>query len=351
MDKKKLRPIVSLGMFDMYKGFAIFVVVYCHTIMYFSPFLPFISQIFRSVILYGFVIVAGYGLRRRPFKKCLIQIKNSYLIPYVYAAVFTPLLLLIVHFSLFHYLPGSVNEAFDVFKGFLLGQYPTIEYFGTRVYSVGPLWFVVAIAGGLILTNLILLISKDRTVRIALVILCAVIGTGVNKNFIIPYCFFHAFTFVPGLYLGSIARDKKLYERRFDWKMTVALVLSLVLMCMRFSERELYVTDRSYPLGPFSLFAGALASFFAVYLFVHINRRSNFIVNALEWLGHNSYYILCLHTIEYHGGCWYRIVETVNSPFLGFCIIFLLRSLFIAGGLFVIFKFKAWKAARQPVYS
>ena len=344
MEKRELRPVCSLGMFDFFKGYAIFAVVLCHTIECFGS--AFVSGnganpltylfVNTDLPLYGFFIAAGYGIRKRPWKKCWQQIRKIYLPAYVLAGVLAPALLTAVHFLSFRNTRAALGEGLRLLAGFLLGQYPSTEYGGCLVYSCGPMWFVVALAEAWFILNGILYIKNEKLQPLAVAAL-GLLGYGAGQlmrryAFALPYCLSYSMLITPCLYLGYLAKKHNFFEKKPTALSWAALGASLLILTVKYRE-PCHMAEGLFPLGLLSLCAMYVAGLGLLYLMTHINRRENFLVNALEKLGHNTMDILIFHTVEYYGLLWYRTAERFAArPILGTAVILALRWLFIAAG-------------------
>ena len=355
MKKGELRPVCSLGMFDFFKGLAILSVIWGHTVELFpmnsGSVGGLIGYSLGNLSVYAFFISAGYGIRKRPAAKCFDQVYKTFVIPYLYALVATPILLTAVHARSFHYLPGALVEGLHVLTGFCLGQYPTTTYFGWLTYSCGPLWFVVALAVAWIIFNVLLNRVKEKWLPWAVGVI-GLLGFFSSQlinqlEIAVPFCLTHALITVPCLYLGYWAKKAHFFEKKPTTAMWIAFAASVALYIFGFSRPQSF-SSQEYPFGPLSLLSFFIVSMGLLYLMTHINRRYNAVVNAFERVGYNTIDILVLHTIEYYGMLWYRVAERfAERPNLGIAVILALRALFIVAGLLLKALFKKTNGFRD----
>ncbi len=340
MKRRELRPVCSLGMFDFAKGFLITLVIIGHTFGVFEGYLDgemgFVSAFLMgtgTIGMFSFFIAAGYGIRKQPAKKCFQLLKKTLLLPYIYTGLLTPVLLATVYYALYHYFPYGATESLHLLSGFALGQFPMAPYFGWLVYSVGPMWFFLATIGGWYLLNFLLNRLQGKWLTAAV---CASGAIGYIISFIgkqtlipIPYCITQALVAVPALYLGYIAKKYKLLEKKLTWWMWLTGAVSAAIILAKIRE-PFGMATQEYPLGPLSLVAGYVTGYLLLYLFVHINRINIFPINVFEAIGHNTMYILCLHTVEYFSPLWYYVIKRCEGRLkLAFLLILGIRIVFI----------------------
>lgn len=357
--KREIRPVISMGMFDMFKGCVIILVVLGHTLDYFQDsgsfafkLISFIVSYIGGILLNGFFIAAGFAFRKRSTSKCLKLLWKNFIVPYLYAAFATIALFGIVNTIANTFILGNFFSAvFSAVKsvshhvfGFILGQYPLGIYFGIKVFSIGPLWFVIALAAGWFVLNFFMNHIPEKWIFPIIIILYipSYWFSVRTTNYPNPICFTYIPNALAGLYIGYYLKKIKFYEKRPSWLFWIILCISTasvfisILLNNANSFFNLLLPIFIYPLSAYS-----------VYLFTHINRSYNGFVNVLEKIGHHSLEILCVHTVEYFGMHWHLLIAPLsNHPVLGFFITLILRSLFIVIGMKIVMKYKkngGWK--------
>ncbi len=221
METTKPRTVNSIGMFDMLKGAGMLAIVLGHTAELYPLQLEgglsltaFVGFIYRETLMAAFFIASGYGFRKRSISKCIHQQLKSLLKPYAYTALFTCVLHFIIHYRTFHYLPGTIGESIKVTGGFLLGLPHTAEYFGQEFFSCGPMWYLLALMIGWILLDIILNIFPESYIKWA-VLGTMLLGWGISLVWEAPFCIAQGMVTVPYLYIGFLAKKKRLFEKKF----------------------------------------------------------------------------------------------------------------------------------------
>ena len=349
MNTKELRPVSSLGMFDLLKGVAILSVIVFHTYSWMvstedHPLFMIVTSTFSDLLVYGFIIAAGFGIRKRTIKKCALQLKNMFLIPYVLTGLATTFLYSFNFFFLSSSFSDTFREALRYIASYAIGVFPATSYLGYELQDIGAVWFIVALTGGWFILNLILKYS-DGWKRNLLVLLTSIIGYYGSLHasvygIPIPFCFFYMFVFVLGLYIGYLAKEKKWLEKRLSPIAVIFICLSFAVFVWEYNDPFLFFG----PLGFFTPYATAAVSFGVVYLMTHINRRESPITDFFEIIGHNSITILCVHTVESIGMHWYWFRDTLSNASIThmFIMILIYRLVFIALGMLVVTSFKNW---------
>ena len=344
-------------MFDFIKGLAIFSVVIGHifsscTSANHYPILYFLTT-FGGILLYGFTIAAGFGIRKLPARKCFLRIKNMFIVPYVVTALISTVLSAFNNYVV----SGSVSSAFkhlgiNLLRFLLFSDQP-VTIFGLTIPNCGSLWFFIAIAGGWFILNLMLNLPQGWKCHLA-VILAGVIGYYGNvfleaHNIGFSFCFFHMLIFVPGLYIGYLAKKHRWFEKKLPWPYIVLLCVCIAAFLWKYKTPFTLFDRGNNPLGVFTHFAAAIVSFGIVYLATHINRRDTPFINFFETLGRNSIYIYCIHSIDYCSIPWtvLRTVAPSSSGVYWFAVTLVLRLAFVGVGILVLNAFQSWGGFRH----
>ena len=333
MQGTKPRTVNSIGMFDMLKGAGMLAIVLGHTAELYplqtgvglslTAFFPFI---YREALMAAFFIASGYGFRKRSIKKCIQQQCKSLLKPFAWTALLTSVLHLIIHYSAFHYLPGSLEETFKVVGGFLFGLPHTATYFGQEFFSCGPMWYLLALLVGWILLDVILNIFPEPYIPWA-VVGCALLGWGASLVWEAPFCLIQGAVIVPYLYIGFLAKrnhwlDQPLSPKtsRLLWGATVLIAVGALL-----TRRTDCVSMAEWSLGPLSIFLDGAAGLLFIRLFLRWSRHDNAVVHGLEAIGRRSLNIFCIHTVELIAIPWYLFAARyAERPLLGITLQYLL---------------------------
>ena len=196
MKGTKTRTVNTLGMFDLFKGIGMATVILAHTTESYSLSLEggisvfgFVLFIYREALMSAFYIASGYGFRKRSLGKCVRQQLKGILPPFLYTALATAALHLVLHHHFFGSWEAAVAESEKVLAGFLLGVLAgfllglphTSEYFGLSIFSCGPMWYLLTMAVGWILLDLLYNAFPERY-RPWAVIATAVLAWGTSPK-------------------------------------------------------------------------------------------------------------------------------------------------------------------------
>ena len=332
MEKKELRSVTSLGMFDMLKGFTILMVIWIHSV---DAFVESTEQMASKGLSFFlcFYIAAGYGLRPRPLKTTLKQVKRMFLRPYVITAAGSLLAMFAVYSFGSRTLSELLRDGLPLLAGMLLGQMPEGEYFGFPVAPCGPIWFLLSLAESWILVSLSLKKLGEKKTGILALLLC-LLAPYYELADPMPYVLNRLTIGFPGLYIGYLLQKKAWLEKRLPW-------WAWVLLALCFGFHKLDDLGLLFYLKPLRGITDYALSFALVYLFTHINRRYCLPVGVLEYIGHNSLIWLCLHTVEVYAAPWAYFIFLLQPhitipPLVGTVVLMLLRSLMIWAGSYVI---------------
>lgn len=324
----------TAGMFDFIKGVAMFIVIFVHTYALF-PKTQGIVEIRGSRIIWGagvgiavrlfralysiiahammpaLFVISGYGFRKSTLKKNAEKQFKAIMIPYIVTMFLTALLHLCTHFSLYHYLKGSLIETLRIFGGSFLGLPKTSYYWGVKIFSNGPNWFLLALFVGLLVFNLLLNYFEEKKLLIAVVAVSTVGWLLSLPKFTIPWCIPQGLASVFYIYLGYMAKKSKLFIEGIDTKKKILyaifiVVPSVVIRVMGYMDG---MADGVYPFGILTILLNGLFCLLIIYLFLQINRTNKIVTSSIRTLGRYSIYILCIHTIEMMGFPLYHFVE------------------------------------------
>ena len=346
MNTKQLRPVCSLGMFDLLKGITIIAVIIFHSFIWVinyddNQFLVSIVSSLLNFLLYSLTIAAGFGIRKRTIKKCALQLKKMFLIPYLVTGIATIILYSFNYYFLSADFPSTFKEGFSILLSFATGKFSIAFFGGYLIPDIGPIWFVVALAGGWFILNLILNYSQGWK-RNFLVLLASLIGYfgnlySLKYSIPIPFCFFYMFVYVLGLYIGYLAKENNWFEKKISPIITILIFVSLFAFVLNWKTP--YVVGAlspfgglAYPLGILTPYAAVVVCFGIAYLMTHINRHENIITNIFEPIGNNSITILCIHTVETIGMHWYWFRSILpNQSNVSFVVVTLIYRLILIG--------------------
>ncbi len=339
MKGTKTRTVSSLGMFDLFKGIGMATVIFVHTAENYSIDLgsglsvsSFLLFIYREALMSAFYIASGYGFRKRSLGKCVQQQLKGILPPFLYTALATAGLHLILHHHYFGSWPVAVAESEKVLAGFLLGLPHTSTYFGLSIFSCGPMWYLLTMAVGWIILDVLFNAFPEKYIPYA-VAFTAILGWGTCLVWELPFCLSQGMTVVPYLYLGHIAKKRRWFDqprlRRLSLAAIVCMVVSAAGALLTGTTDNMSMGE--WALGPVSIFVNGVIGLWIVFLFVRLSARcENALTHALEGIGRRSLNIFCVHTVELIAVPWYLFAAYFTAnPIVGLLTQYALRCCFI----------------------
>ena len=295
--KNKFTVKNTLGMFDAYKGAAMFTMMLSHTYGFFDSLAAkypdkiflMIMAFFTEAAMPALLIVSGYGFRKTTFKKCLKKQYKTLVIPYLVCICILP----VVHLIYYYLAYGGAKYALKTSALIFLGG-----FFGV---TSGPCWFLVTLMIGSVIFNELLQRFEGKKLLIATAVVSL---AGWALSFIpiqmLPFTLGQALIAPFYLYLGYIAKKKKLFTSESNTKLMLILtVASVVLFSIyKYNDYDFNMGFSQYPFGPVSIVGMGMLGLVDIYLFLLLNRFTGPILTGLRDVGKNSLYVLIVHAIE-----------------------------------------------------
>lgn len=339
----------TIGMFDLFKGVGMLLVLFGHTVSLYSINLPAVSgqisllinlflQVIRAGLMPAFFLVSGYGFRSRPLRKCVKQQITMILKPYGYVAAGTSLLHLVLHYGFFGYWPGAVKETLKMAAGFLLALPKGRKIFGVEIFWCGAVWYLAALFVGWIVLNGLMRVLPEQYVPTGMV-LAVLLGWLIGRNRITPFCISQGLIAAGGIYAGYRIKKKKILQKPFYWyEMLFAVLISLILTFTTvYTGHSDNMADGIWGMGPLSIVFDFFLGYVLLRFFLWLNRFENPLFHALQRIGRYSLWIFCIHTVEMLAIPWYLFAEHwKGQPEIGLLLHFLLRVLLIFAGCVLI---------------
>lgn len=358
MEGTKTRTASSLGMFDLLKGAGMLMIVFAHTVELYplgssSGLTPAVFLLFsyREALMAAFYIASGYGFRQRSIGKCISQQFKTLIKPYCYTALATTLGHLAIHYHTFGSWQSSVYETYKVLGGFVLGLPHTATYFGQEFFSCGPMWYLLALALGWVLLDIILNIFPAAYIHWA-VLGTMLLGWGITLVWEAPFCIAQGMVVVPYLYLGYLAKKNRLFDKKLRPAAVGALVGAMVLVAagVLLTGTTDCVSMGEWTMGPLSILLDGVVGLGFIFLFVQVRRKlDDPITHLLEAVGRRSLYIFCIHTVELTAIPWYLMAQKyAAAPVKGMLLQFgvSLASIFVLCEL--LMRRRAWMLRLFP---
>ena len=342
MKGTKTHTVNSLGMFDLFKGIGMATVIFVHTAEAYSLNLgsglsvsSFLLFIYREALMSAFYIASGFGFRKRSVGKCVQQQLRGILPPFLYTALATAGFHLILHHYCFGSWPAAISESQKVLAGFLLGLPHTSTYFGFSIFSCGPMWYLLTMAVGWIILDILFNAFPERYIPCAVAV-TAMLGWGTCLVWELPFCLSQGMAVVPYLYIGHVAKKRRWFDQpRLPWLFPSAMVCMVVAAAGAIlSGTTDNMSMGEWTLGPVGIFINGVIGLWIVNLFVRLSAiRENALTHFLEAVGRRSLNIFCLHTVELTAVPWYLYAaQFASSPIVGLLSQYAIRCSFIALG-------------------
>ncbi|SEA76992.1 Acyltransferase family protein [Pseudobutyrivibrio sp. ACV-2] len=361
----------SIGMFDLFKGIAMVLIVLMHNRSNFpmlmidiitkyseSGTLKNIPFVFEKSIIAGICIsvlgavlaslmpamfiLSGYSVRKRPILKNFSLEMKELIKPYLWTTIVTVLFNIIIHFCFFRYLPGAFQESLKVLAGMLLGFSQTVQFENIIIFANGPVWFILALFWALGIFNILLSVVDEAKIKYYALGL-SIIGWLLSYTDFTPFCLSQGLVGVLYVYMGYYIRKNKAltsqHSRKNLFNYTSFVIIPNIILVALGMITEM--SDNVYSLGPVTYIESGLLGIGVLYVFLRINKLFNGkIANALRYLGVYSLYFMCIHTVEMIAVPWYVIAEKlINQPVLGFVILYIFRLIIIVIALKILVKF------------
>lgn len=334
MEKTQTRTANTLGMFDLLKGVGMLAIVFAHTAESYSvgttvAITPFTFYLFayRESLMAAFYIASGYGFRKRSIGKCVSQQLQMLLRPYLYTGLATTVLHFIFHYAAFGSIDSAFYETRKVLGGFVLGLPHTAEYFGQTFFSCGPMWYLLALMIGWILLDVIMNVFPEPYIPWA-VLGTMTLGWGITLAWNAPFCIAQGMVIVPYLYLGYLAKKKKLFDKPFPRPLRLGLWAAFVLVgvLVVLTQSTDCVSLGEWTLGPVSILLDAAVGLGLLAIFLRFQKKvNNALTRAIETIGSRSLYIFCVHTVELTAIPWYLMADKfVDMQSFGLALQFLI---------------------------
>ena len=346
MKGTKTRSVNTLGMFDLFKGIGMATVILSHTAEGYAlnvggglSVTTFLIFIYREALMSAFYIASGYGFRKRSVGKCVQQQLRGILPPFLYTALATAGLHLVLHHHFFGSWEVAVAESERVLAGFLLGLPHTSDYFGLSIFSCGPMWYLLTLAVGWIILDILFNAFPERYIPCAVAV-TAVLGWGTCLVWELPFCLSQGMTVVPYLYIGHILKKRRWLEQsRLPWLFPAAAVcMAIAAAGSILSGTTDNMSMGEWTLGPVGIFVNGVIGLWIVSLFVRLSTRvENPVTHFLEGVGRRSLNIFCLHTVELTAVPWYLFAARfAANPLVGLLAQYVLRCCIIAAGCLLL---------------
>lgn len=323
----------SLGFFNRVRGLGLLWIIAGHSMAQFMtasaspvtlPVFAGAGRVLGGGILAMFFMISGFYFYRRSPKKCFQIQKKLMLRPYILTGI-----AIIMAKGLVKLLAGrfSWEEIIGLTITYALGLNVTngAEFLGITMKTISIFWFVLALFGGWVLYNAILML-KDQKKKLICMIGCVVLSWVMTEiSRVWPYALPMVLMAVGYLAVGHHIRECGLLDRKLPkWLWAVIGGVALVSMAFGYADIAACV----WKLGLIDVAGSFCVGFLLLRLYAFLARRcGNFkVLQVVEQVGLHSMWVFCLHAFEKETINWKRLGYIMpNQPVLCMILCFVGR--------------------------
>lgn len=306
--------------FDVMKGIGIIAMVIGH-----SSIPKLLQQFIFVWHMPLFFMVSGYFYKSYPEKEYFKKNARLLLVPYIVTALLMVALTLTKDF-----ITGN-SSAETMFVAAIVGN-GTVNNPTFSKYSIGAIWFLLAMFWCRNTYNLFHLRIVDPIVRGGVIITFSIIATYIGTMFYLPTDILQGFEALLFFYIGHQAKNSDYLgiKPSLEFFIIVLMLIGLSIYAGSMSMVRCY-----YGYWPINYLA-AIGMTTLVYSYSRRISDNCF----LSWCGRVSIVILCVHIIE----LTFLPVNKLNEHFMiPICFDFLIHLLVAIMGSYCILKFNVFK--------
>lgn len=307
---------------DLIRGISILLMVYAHLA---------IDKRVRTIIFSFhmpiFFVLSGYLFKYKKFNVFIKSKVHSLIVPYLLTSLFSIIISMwkVGFYNKFH-LTNVLNMGFERAVATLLG----ISFSSTifkNVFSVGPIWFILALFWSNIIFWIINKITKKEYIRFIGIFVISCVGVYVGKKIaFLPHSFDVSLASVGFIYSGFLLKRYDLLEK-ISKPVPIVLLITIWLFGIWFGGIEL--ATRNYPLGIISILASISGSIVIMCIFRQCATSQHLVYKALQTLGKYSLIVLCIHCLEMQYCKWSNVLNGVDLQIQFLIKIILILSIMI----------------------
>ena len=177
------------------------------------------------------------------------------------------------------------------------------------------MWYLLALMIGWILLDIILNIFPESYIKWA-VLGTMLLGWGISLVWEAPFCIAQGMVTVPYLYIGFLAKKKRLFEKKFRPLAILGLLAAAlgVALGVLLTGKTDCVSLGEWTMGPVSILLDGIVGLGFIVLFMKVQRLlDNPVTHLIEAVGRRSLYIFCIHTVELTAVRWAAFSSCVRS--------------------------------------
>lgn len=337
---KKLNGIVS---FDLIKGIMMIAIIFMHSfndhIKYWeidyaaNPIAYILAPLKMGIYAFVpmFFMLSGYGFvptaNKKRIKKKIFYILKAYVIVAVIICALSVLKKIICSESIIEAVKFRVVP-------FVLGICPgDREFAGFYIDSIGPVWFLLSLMLAWLILNFIMNI-KTEWIKPFLMVACVAFGMELGRRFLIPFCITQSLVATGYMYAGWYLKNNEVLERP-QGKLNMAILILIFIIIVIFGNVD--VSQNVWELGAIDVIGTFIGGFLVLKASVYIEDVRLKVVKPIRIVGRYSFFVLCVHTVEYTLIPWQDIIHKVTyNRILGVIMEFILRGIVVFTGCFLV---------------
>lgn len=340
-----------IGMFDLAKGLLITFIILGHTLNLFFKYwesedvsIPVYGLLaILKFFFYGsipvFFFIFGYSFREKKVKACIAEQCKYVLVKYLFIAI-----VVIIGLVLKDLLKNkdAITTAKSYIVSFVFGICPgEAEFKGIFIHSIGPAWFLLAMALGSIILNF--LFKLEEWLRIILLMTMVAFATSMEWHYFIPYCIVQTMVCMAYMYCGFWIKKSKWLLRKI--KVTEVIVLVAIAL-FTVPRGNIEVSQNVWQLGMLDFVGSISVGLLLIKLFMFLDEFKAGFMKIFRKIGANSFDIFMFHSIEYIVVPWDKISSRITgSSVLGYIIVLVARVFVIVISCWIIKQIRKllWK--------
>ncbi|MZQ83730.1 acyltransferase family protein [Paenibacillus sp. 5J-6] len=281
MDSKRIAWI------DIFKGIAIISMVIGHS---WSPWTPFIYLFHMP----AFLFISGYTTNydKYTLTKFIYKRVQGLLVPYISINIFFILVRMVLkYFKVDSFFYNDSISFFPAIKQFIL-HLSTVDF-------AGATWFLIVLFLSSILSKIIYdfskLIKYKFTILLFTMLLLYYLAYLLFSNrIILPYMF--DLMLVGSFYftLGSIFKEKEIFEKEINHKIAIPASLLIMYLFGQFIHPQMNWPTRSFS-SPVVNFVTSISGIYLLYIISNAIKKFEFLGNIFVYIGRRTLAILILH--------------------------------------------------------
>lgn len=340
----------SIGFFDFYKGILIILIPVYHILQLWrgiyieeNYLLPGMGLLYKitAIMMPTFFVISGFGFWPSSMKKCIKKQAAQFLLPYLYMALAS--ILLVCLKNIIQGRPPFYDVRSYIY-GFLLVHMGKTSILDIKIREASTGWFLWTLFWGWILLNLICKIKAEK-VRNLIIALTAVFGIALTKRPIGIFCIPECLQVCVMLYVGYMIKTKKWFYHPMSGRQRMVLgTFSLIFLAFGGAN----MGESYWKLGILDFLGSMAGTLLLLKAYTFLVLPDNKVVDCIMTAGRYSLWIMCLHGIDMLAVNWENvIVHIVLSVWGSIGIHFLLDILVIVSGCKVLYEMQKIRFRRK----